>query len=54
MIVFIEYDMGSGHWKYYYYDSKNFRSTTDGFENHILAREHATDVLGVDIEIKYK
>ena len=29
-------------------------TTTDGFENHLLAREHAWDVLGADIKIKYK
>jgi len=54
MTVFIDYDGGSKHWKYYYYDSENFRITIDGFKNHLIAREHAWDVLGIDIEILYK
>ena len=54
MNVFLDYDGDNGWWKYYYYDSKNFRTTTEGFKNHLIAREHAWDVLGIDIEILYK
>lgn len=51
MKVFLEYDGDSRHWKYCYYDSGNFRTTTEGFKNHILALAHARDVLGNDIKI---
>lgn len=52
--VYIDYDMSCGHWQYYYYDSDNYKVTTAGFENHILAKEHAKDLLGINIEILHK
>jgi hypothetical protein len=52
--VYVEYDMSSKHWQYYYYDDKNFKTSTAGFENHIRAKHHAIDVLGIDIEFIYK
>ena len=52
--VFIEYDISSGYWQYYYYDKERYKSSTAGFETHLIAREHAWDVLGFDIDINYK
>ena len=52
--IYVDYDISCGHWEYYYYDSNNYRTTTSGFENHIIAKEHATDIIGIDIEFLYK
>jgi len=54
IVVYIDYDIGSGHWEYYYYDSKNYITKTSGFETHILAKEHAIDVLKNSIQFLYK
>jgi hypothetical protein len=54
MIVYVEYKGESYSWSYYYYDSKNFKTTTEGFKTHIVAEQHARELLGNDIELVYK
>lgn len=51
MIVYLVYVGEDRHWKYYYYDSGNFKVTTEGFKNHILATNHAKNIFGEQIEI---
>jgi len=52
--VFVDFNITDGHWMYYSYDSENYKRTTEGFKNHILATEHAKNDLGLDIKIIYK
>jgi hypothetical protein len=51
MKIFLEYSGENRYWKYYYYDSENYRTTTEGFKNHILATNHAKNIFGEQIEI---
>jgi hypothetical protein len=50
MKIYIDYDMANRCWSYYYYDTQGYKTTTSGFDNHLLAKEHAVDIHGIDIE----
>lgn len=52
--VYVDHNGEDGHWFYYYYDSGNFKITAEGFETHILAKEHAINNINQSIEFLYK
>lgn len=54
MTIYVDYNGELKHWFYYYYDSANFKSTTEGFKNHILAVTNAKERLGDNIKVLYK
>ena len=54
MKVFLEYDGEKRYWKYYYYYSENYKITVEEFKNHILALDHAKNILGEYIIIVNK
>lgn len=54
MKVYVTYNGESRHWGYYYFDEEGFKTKVSGFDNHILAKHHASDVLKKEIEFIYK
>jgi len=48
--VYLDYNGELYHWLYYFYDSENYKVTTEGFKNHIVAKEHATKSINNSIQ----
>ena len=54
MIVYVDYSISDKNWYYYYFDKDGYRFTTQGFDTHIIASNHAQTMLRKEIIIKYK
>ena len=52
--VFVIYNPSERYWEYYYYDYQKYRSTVQGFEDHIVAEGHAQEKFNGLAKILYK
>ena len=51
--MIIKVDIRNHLWYYYYNDSDGYKTTVEGFQNHLEAEENAKDKFGSDVEFIY-